>query len=273
MGIPARRRDAISAERDDESSPRVVAINEDDGAAILSRANPIGRRLVWGDDKATDFEIIAVVRDVKQAGPRDEPQLRFYLPYRSIVEHAAHPGSWPACSFSCETASDPVAMLPVLQTAVAAEDLDCPSTVRISRPRLVESHARAGAHDRHAVDRLRHVGRRPRVYRPVWVDWLSGRAAHERDRHSHGARRAAVAGVVGDASAGAGVDSGRHRARNSAGAQSVAHSRKPVVRSEPDGHGDAGGAAIAMLAFGVLAAYIPAHRASRIDPLAALRYE
>lgn len=33
------------------------------------------------------------------------------------------------------------------------------------------------------------------------------------------------------------------------------------------------GAAIAMLAFGLLAAFIPAHRAARIDPLAALRYE
>ena len=83
MGIPlVAGRDFTN--RDNESSPRVVAINETMARRFFPGANPIGRRLVWGDDKVTDFEVVAVARDVKQGSPRDEPQLRFYLPYRQL---------------------------------------------------------------------------------------------------------------------------------------------------------------------------------------------
>ena len=71
-------------EQDNESSPRVVAINETMAQRLFPGAEPIGRRLVWGDDNITDFEIVAVARDVKQGSPRDERQLRFYLPYRQL---------------------------------------------------------------------------------------------------------------------------------------------------------------------------------------------
>ena len=187
----------------------------------------------------TDFEIIAVARDVKQGSPRDEPQLRFYLPYRATV--VTRP-SWILASvqFLVRTAADPVAMLPVLHRAVADRRRSPVGQRRVCRSGADRSRARAGAHDRQAVDRLRHVGRWPRVYRPVWADRLPGRAAHERDRHPHGARRAARGGVVGDTSASARVDGGRHRAGNSAGADGVARGREPALRPEPDGRGDVG---------------------------------
>ena len=121
MGIPlAAGRDF--RDRDDASTPQVVAINETMARRFFGGANPIGRRLLWGDGpKQTDFEIIAVTRDVKQASPRDQSQLRFYLPYRQLP--VTRP-TWILASvqFMVRTAADPVAMLPVLQRAVSAED-------------------------------------------------------------------------------------------------------------------------------------------------------
>ncbi len=76
MGIPLVTGRDFS-DRDTESSPRVIAINETMARRLFAGTNPIGRRLVWGDgEKQTDFEIIAVARDVKQGSPRDEPHLR-----------------------------------------------------------------------------------------------------------------------------------------------------------------------------------------------------
>ena len=86
-----------------------------------SPVDPIGRRLLWGDDKQTDFEVIAVVRDVKQSGPRDRPHLRFYLPYSQLSKTRP---SWDLASvqFLVRTAADPVAMQRTLERAVVAED-------------------------------------------------------------------------------------------------------------------------------------------------------
>ena len=49
MGIPlVAGRDFT--DRDNESSPRVIAINETMARRFFAGTNPIGRRLVWGDD-------------------------------------------------------------------------------------------------------------------------------------------------------------------------------------------------------------------------------
>ena len=72
------------SERDDARSPMVVAINETMARLFFAGADPIGRRLVWdvgGVSKA--FDIIAVVRDVKRGG-REQPPPAFYLSYLQL---------------------------------------------------------------------------------------------------------------------------------------------------------------------------------------------
>jgi predicted permease len=109
------------SERDDERSPRVVAINEAMARQFFAGANPVGRRLVWGDTKQIDFEVIGVVRDVKQSGPREPLQLRFYLPYGQLSKTRP---SWDLASvrFLVRTAADPTAMSRALERAIAAEN-------------------------------------------------------------------------------------------------------------------------------------------------------
>jgi predicted permease len=108
-------------ERDNASSPLVVAINEEMARQFFGGANAIGRRLVWGVGIQKGFEVIAVTRDVKYSGPRDEVRLRFYLPYLQLP--AARP-NWQLGStrFLARTAADPTALAPRIREAILATD-------------------------------------------------------------------------------------------------------------------------------------------------------
>ena len=70
------------SDRDNTASPFVAAVNEAMARRFFGEANPVGRRLIWGasgDEKA--FEIVAVTRDVKHGGAREQTPPKFYLPY------------------------------------------------------------------------------------------------------------------------------------------------------------------------------------------------
>src|SRR3990170_4124755 len=110
-------------ERDDVGAPRVIAINEEMARVFFADANPIGRRLVWGDEGEVqkELEVVAVTRDVKHSGPRDTPKSRFYLPYFQMP--AIRP-NWILASprFLVRTAATPLAVAPSLRQLVPSED-------------------------------------------------------------------------------------------------------------------------------------------------------
>ena len=260
------------SDRDTAASPPVVAINETMARRFFAGANPIGRRLVWGGDKPATFEIAAVVRDVKQGSPRDEPQLRFYLPYRQLT--LTRP-SWILASvqFLVRTPADPAAMLPVLQRAVSLEDA-----------RMSVSHAYVATEmvDR-ALVRERMIVKLSIAFGIVAVGLaciglygLIGYQVVQRTneigiRMALGAQRTevlwatlrrALAWTV------AGVALGIPFALTASRlAESLLFDLNPMDLVTLSA------AAVLMLMFGALAAFVPARRASRVDPLVALRYE
>jgi predicted permease len=109
------------SERDDIGAPLVVAINEAMARLFFAGANPIGRRLVWGDDAQQALEIVAVTRDVRHRGPRLDPQPRFYLPYLQMP--AIRP-NWILSStrFLVRTDADPAAIAPTVRGLIASAD-------------------------------------------------------------------------------------------------------------------------------------------------------
>ena len=258
--------------RDDESAPRVIAINETMAKRLFAGANPIGRRLVWGDSKLTDFEIIAVARDIKQGSPRDEPQLRFYLPYQQLSVTRA---SWILASvlFMVRTGADPVTMLAALQQSVPAEDprlsvggiYVAPDLIdrTLVQERMIAKLSIAfgalaiglaciglyGLIAYQVVQRTGEIGIRMALgAQRTHVLWAT-------------LRRALVwtsAGVV------LGVPLALTASRT---AESLLFGLTPMDVTTLSA------AAVIMLMLGALAAFIPARRASRIDPLVALRYE
>jgi predicted permease len=261
------------SQRDDVGAPRVVAINEEMARLFFADANPIGRRLVWETgDVQKPLEIVAVTRDVKQSGPRNEPQPRFYLPYFQLPLVREN---WVLAStrFLVRTAADPSALAPVLRQLIPSEDprlsvasLDM-GTQLVSRT-LVQERMIAlllvafgllaiglaclglyGLIAYHVVQRTSEIGIRMAL----------------------GAQRSQVLwttlqrGLVWIA---AGVAAGVPLALSASRvAQGLLFGLSP---SDP---GPLIGAAAVMSAMGLLAAYIPARRASRVDPLVALRHE
>jgi predicted permease len=271
MGIPlVAGRDF--ADRDDESSPQVAAINEAMAKRLFAGANPIGRRLVWGDDKPTDFEVIAVVRDIKHTGPRDEPHLRFYLPYRQLSKTRP---SWDLASvrFLVRTAADPVAMLPVLHRAIAAEDVRLSVRNAYAAPELID---RALIQERMIAKLSIAFGVLAVGLACIGLYGLIGYQVVQRTseigiRMALGAQRTHVlwatlrrALVWTTAGIGLGIPFALAASRT---AESLLFGLNPMDLMTVSA------AAAIMLMLGGLAAYIPAHRASRIDPLVALRYE
>jgi predicted permease len=271
MGIPlVTGRDFTDG--DNASSPQVVAINEAMARRFFPSENPVGRHLVWGDDKPTDFEIIAVARDVKQGSPRDEPQLRFYIPYRQLM--VTRP-SWILASvqFLVRTAADPSSMLPVLQGAVSLEDARVTVSGAYVAPEMVE---RALVQERMIAKLSIAFGVLAVGLACIGLYGLIGYQVVQRTseigiRMALGAQRAEVLwatllrALVWTA---AGIALGIPLAVTaSRAAESLLFGLSPFDMVTLSA------AVVLMLALGALAAYIPARRASRVDPLVALRYE
>ena len=258
--------------RDTETSPRVVAINETMAQRFFPGANPIGRKLVWGDSNVIDFEVVAVARDVKQGSPRDEPQLRFYFPYRQLS--ATRP-SWILASvqFMIRTTADPAAMLAVLHRAVTEEDSRLAVSEAYVAPELINR----------ALVQERMIAKLSIVFGMLAVGLASvglyGLIAYQvvqrtgeiGIRMALGAQRTHVLGATllralewTAAGVALGIPFALTASRT---AESLLFGLNPMDMVTLSA------AAVFMLLCGALAAFIPARRASRVDPLVALRYE
>ena len=107
-------------ERDNDSAPKAVVINRT--AAVKnfgSEAAAIGKRLtIWRDEKFPR-EIVGVVGDVKPAALEDKGGAQIYTPH-------AQDGSWGFMTLTLRTTGDPAAMSATLRREVLALDKDLP---------------------------------------------------------------------------------------------------------------------------------------------------
>ena len=67
-------------ERDTESAPRVTAISETMARFFFGSENPIGKRVAFGNQTGYPTEIVGVVQNAKYGSPRDRRGI-FYVPY------------------------------------------------------------------------------------------------------------------------------------------------------------------------------------------------
>jgi FtsX-like permease family protein/MacB-like protein len=104
-------------ERDTSAPPTAIVINEAMARFYFPGANPIGKRLLVGNPPEA-WEIVGEVRTVKQHGPRDAENRRFYRP---MFARSDEPDPV-SIRFLVRTAADPAATLGLLESAVRAED-------------------------------------------------------------------------------------------------------------------------------------------------------
>lgn len=120
VGIPLLRGRDFT-EHDVASAPGVVIINESFARAFFSDTDPIGHRLLrgqWWTGTPGEFEIIGVVGDVKMDG------LTVSTPWAMYYPHPQQPFN--AMNLVVRTAGDPLAMTGAVREQVWALDADIP---------------------------------------------------------------------------------------------------------------------------------------------------
>jgi len=110
MGIPIRR-GRVFTPRDDTGQPRVVVINETLARQFFSTRNPVGQRLSVGGALRT---VVGVVSDVKSSSLESDVRPQLYVP------HAQWP--WAGMSMVLNTEGMPLAFASAIRNELKALD-------------------------------------------------------------------------------------------------------------------------------------------------------
>ncbi len=110
---------------DDQDHPGAAIINESFIRQYFPNENPIGRRLqpspparIWHQQRLTSFEIVGIVRDVKSAGLKAAAEPAYYLP--------ASQAPLQDMTILLRTATEPTSIVPALRQAVWSIDPNQP---------------------------------------------------------------------------------------------------------------------------------------------------
>src|SRR5689334_2559788 len=111
MGIPLLLGRTFTAQ-DDLKAPKVAIINRTFADKYFSGLNPIGQRFSMDIARPDPIEIIGVVADAKYTSQRDEIPATMYRPWRQT------PGAINSMIFEVRTATDPKAFVPAIRQAM-----------------------------------------------------------------------------------------------------------------------------------------------------------
>jgi predicted permease len=267
MGMPLLRGREFGR-ADEASAPRVVVVNEAFVRHFLPGQDPIGRRMATGRGRRIklDLEIVGVVRDARYSSLREAAPPVFYTPY---LQSAKQTG----LTFYVRTAADPEAMAPVVRREVAALDRNLPVGDLQTMRRQVERSLRAekllsllAAGFAALATGLAAVG----LYGVLAYD-VARRTREIGIRMALGARAAEVrALVVKDVVLLAGLGSALGLAFAAAAGRLLHAVLFGTTAWDPAVYA---GALTVVSVVSIAAAYLPARRASRVDPMVALRQE
>jgi len=272
LGIRLKRGRFLN-ERDNEAGPRVVVVNETFVKRYFAPDEALGQRLTmeqWrmGSAKAgppVPWEIVGVVADVKVGGLGSEALPAIYAP---VWQQPRGGGV-----LAVRTESDPAAVAPTIRAAVRAVDQDVPVTdVRTMEQAAAQSLGQprmrawmAGAFAIMALI-LAALG----VYGAISCS-VAQSTKEMGIRMALGARPGQVLfrtlrdGLI---VAGSGLAIGL------AGAFALTRLfRNLLFAVQPADPATYAAASVLLMAVAVLAAYVPARRAARVDPSVALRWE
>ncbi len=268
MGIPLVRGRAID-ERDRPGSPPVIVINASLARRHWSDQDPIGRRVSFqGPEGPTWWEIVGVVGDTRHFGADRPPVSALY------IAQAQKPWDWMSwLTVVARTEDDPLALAPAFRAALWEIDDRIP-VERLTT--MEEVYAESNAQRRFAATLAGGFAALALVLGVIGIYGVLSYTVARRTREigvriALGAQRSAVAGSVvrqGLVLAVAGLTIGL----------AIAFLLSRFLESLVYGITTTDtatfvGVPTLLVTVAVLAAYLPARRATRIDPMQALRTE
>jgi predicted permease len=267
IGLPLRRGRLLD-DTDRRDRPAVV-VNESLARRYYPNEDPIGKEIYLGAPDNRLFPrgtIVGVVGDTRDAGLGSDPLPTVYIPL------AVMPG-WPALSFVVRSAGDPASVAPAARGAIRALDPDLPiRNARTIDAVLAESVAPA----RWSMTLLGVFAGVALLMATLGVFGVLSFLVTQRTRElgiriALGAAPATVRRmVVGQGLGLIGVGIALGLAGSVALTRLMASLLYGVTPTDPATYA---GVAALLVAIAVVASWLPAKRATRVDPMVALRAE
>lgn len=109
-------------ERDDARAPKVAVVNQAFARRFLPGANPIGQRFGFEPDDAGGIEIVGLARDAKYTSQRDDIPPTVYLPWGQELSALR------SATFEVRTSGEPSSYVTAIRQAVREVDRNLPLT-------------------------------------------------------------------------------------------------------------------------------------------------
>ncbi|HEV2246874.1 MAG TPA: ABC transporter permease, partial [Terriglobia bacterium] len=254
---------------DTEGSSKVAVVNESLARYFFGDANPIGRRIRIGANRQQNdtLEIVGIAQDVKDSDLHESPPRTIYIPYAQM------PGPLGSIQFEIRTNISAAALVPSVRGVVHELDSHLPMLdVKTEGEQIDESVLQ----ERLFAGLSSFAGAFALLLACIG---LYGTVAHSVNRRTHeigirmalGARRTDVFGMV--------VAHGLRLILiglvfGVAGALALTRFLSSLLYGvRPTDPLTFAAVSLILIAVALVACYIPARRASKVDPMVALRYE
>ena len=272
LGVPLIR-GRIFTDQDRPGSVPVIVVSKSIADRFWPNQDPIGKRLKWGLPQSSDpwLTVVGVVGDVKQAGLDQPTRPHTYEPWAqaddSMVQFAS------ALNLAVRATADPVALAGMVRSQVWSLD----KQLAVADVKTMDQVVQESMAPRRFNMFLLAVFAIVSVFLAAIgiygvISYSVAQRTHEIGvRMALGARRSDVLGLVvreGMASALIGVALGL------IGALAITRLMSSLLYAvRPTDPVTFVGVAVLAAAVALLASYIPARRATKLDPMVALRYE
>ncbi len=265
MGIPVLVGRTFGPQ-DTGSSTKVAVINETMARRLFPAGSPIGRHFgIGGREHANEIEVIGVVKDAKYESLKEDPQPADYIPYSQHIQYLS--------DFEARVAGDPQSLVSEVRRAIAEVDHNLPVSGVTT---LAEQVGRSVSSQRLVAQLSAFFGLLAVFLACIGIYGLMSYAVTRRTseigiRMALGAGRSNVLWLVMReilVLVSLGLAIGVPAAL--AGDRLVSSMLFGLSPTDP---ATLLAAPIILLAVATLAGYLPARRASKVDPMVALRYE
>jgi predicted permease len=252
-------------DRDVATSPKVVVINESAARALSANGSPLGRHVGFSIEEHGALEIVGVTRDTKYSSIRDAAPPTMYSCSRQRPQSAM--------TFIARTAADPTSLAQSVRAAVRQVDPNLPIVNLTTQADQLEQRF---AQERLFATAYSLFGGLALLLACIGLFGLMSYNVSQRTneigiRMALGAQRITVVRMVlGESLVLVGVGIALGLGSASAAGRLVS---TVLFGLAPSDVATFTGAVALVLAVSVLAGYLPARRASRIDPMVALHQQ